>query len=130
TIAAYTLTDGSGARRSGDAFSYIAWLNVFEGPGLFAAVALKRGRAIGPYLRQHWKRGAAGGAVATLGYGIAIWALSLGAMAHVAALRETSVIFATLIGTLLLGEAFGKRRVIAAALVAAGLLVMNLPFHR
>ena len=61
-----------------------------------------------------------------IGYGIAIWALSQGAMAHVAALRETSVLFATVIGTRLLGESFGARRMAAAAIVVAGLLLMNL----
>ena len=69
-----------------------------------------------------------GGIIATLGYGIAIWALSLGAMAHVAAIRETSVLFATLMGTFLLGERFGPRRVVAAALLVIGLLTMNLKF--
>ena len=50
--------------------------------------------------------------------------------ASIAALRETSVLFATLIGTLLLGERFGPRRIVAAALVVVGLLAMNLPLAR
>lgn len=48
-------------------------------------------------------------------------------MAHVAALRETSVLFAALIGTFLLGEPFGKRRIVAAGIIVAGLILMNLP---
>jgi uncharacterized membrane protein len=80
-----------------------------------------------PYLKAQWWRGSAGGVLAALGYGIAIWALSLGAMAHVAALRETSVLFAALIGTFLLGERFGVKRIVAAALIVAGLILMNLP---
>jgi drug/metabolite transporter (DMT)-like permease len=126
TISAYTITDGLGARHAGNALSYIAWLNVVEGPWVFLlAVALRRGGIV-LYLRRSWWRGFAGGIVATCAYGIAIWALSLGAMAHVAALRETSVIFAAAIGAILLREGFGYRRIVAAAIVAAGLVLMNL----
>jgi drug/metabolite transporter (DMT)-like permease len=130
TIAIYTITDGLGARHAETALSYIAWLNLMEGPWvMLTAVLLRRGKVI-PYLRQYWWRGAGGGVIATIGYGIAIWALSLGAMAHVAALRETSVIFAAIMGSLLLHEAFGPRRILAAALVAIGLIAMNLPIGR
>jgi drug/metabolite transporter (DMT)-like permease len=48
-------------------------------------------------------------------------------MANVAALRETSVLFAALIGTVLLGESFGARRIAAAVVIAAGLILMNRP---
>jgi drug/metabolite transporter (DMT)-like permease len=130
TIAGYTFSDGLGARHSGDAIGYIVWLNVFEGPWVLAVAFWKRGALLGPYFAAHWKRNVGGGIIATLGYGIAIWALSLGAMAHVAALRETSVIFAALMGTLLLRESFGLRRVVAAGLVVGGLLLMNLPIGR
>jgi drug/metabolite transporter (DMT)-like permease len=129
TIAGYTVTDGTGARVSGSALSYIVWLNICEGPWvLVAAIAIRRG-ALAPYLRHYWWRGAAGGTVATVGYGIAIWGLSVGAMAHVAALRETSVLFASLMGTFLLGESFGRLRVVAAGVIVAGLVLMNLPLR-
>ena len=65
--------------------------------------------------------------IANTGYGIAIYALALGPMAHVAALRETSVLFGALMGTLLLGEPFGVRRVVAAAVIVSGLILMNGP---
>jgi drug/metabolite transporter (DMT)-like permease len=126
TIAGYTVIDGSGARISGDPLAYIVWLNICEGPWvLVVALAQRRGRVVS-HLRLHWWRGVVGGIIATVGYGIAIWALSLGAMAHVAAIRETSVLFAALMGTFLLGESFGRRRIAAAALVVVGLLTMNL----
>ncbi len=129
-IAAYTIIDGLGARASGDAIAYIVWLNIVEGPWVMALAIWRRGTRIIPYMRIWWWRGALGGAIATLGYGIAIWALSLGAMAHVAALRETSVLFGSLMGVLLLKESFGPRRVAAAAVIVAGLLLMNLPLSR
>ena len=128
TIAAYSVVDGIGARLSGDPLGYIAWLNVLEGPWVFVFAALRRGRATLPYLRAYWWRGAAGGTIATIGYGIAIWALSMGAMAHVTALRETSSLFGALIGAFVLKETFGARRVAAAAVMVAGLLLMNLRF--
>ena len=57
---------------------------------------------------------------------MAIWALSLGAMAHVSALRETSVIIAALIGTIVLGESFGRGRIISAVVVVIGVVTINL----
>jgi drug/metabolite transporter (DMT)-like permease len=128
TIAAYTVIDAMGARASGNALGYIAWLNVLEAPWVFAYACRRRGGAIVPYIRTQWRRGAIGGAIAATGYGIAIWATSVAPVAHISALRETSVLFAALIGTSLLGEAFGPRRVAAAALMVAGLLLMNLRF--
>jgi drug/metabolite transporter (DMT)-like permease len=129
-IAGYTMIDGLGARASGDAFSYIVWLNILEGPWVILVAIWKRGAVLIPYVRQHWWRGTAGGIVATIAYAIAIWAMSIGAMAHVAALRETSVLFAAVMGAVLLHEGFGLRRIAAAALVVAGLLLMNLPIFR
>jgi drug/metabolite transporter (DMT)-like permease len=126
TIAAYTVADGLGVRASGHSLSYIAWLNVLEGPWVFLFAVWMRGPAIMDHLRKYWWRGAGGGVVATVGYGLAIWALGMGAMAHVAALRETSVLWGALIGTIVLGESFGYRRVLAAVMVVAGLLMMHL----
>lgn len=129
-IAGYTLVDGLGVRASQDALSYIVWLNLLEGPAVLIAAIWLRGRTAIPHLRQHWWRGVLGGVIAATGYGIAIWAMSVGAMAHVAALRETSVLFAAIMGAVLLHEGFGKSRILAAALVVAGLLLMNLPLLR
>lgn len=128
TIAGYTVVDGIGARSAQDPLSYIVWLNIVEGPWVILVALHRRGWGVVRHLRQHWWRGAVGGALATFGYGIAIWALSLGSMAHVAALRETSVLFATLMGTFILRESLGKRRIVAAFFVVIGLLTMNLRF--
>ena len=69
-----------------------------------------------------------GGGLATAGaYGLVIYAMNSNPMAMVSALRETSVLMAALIGTLVLQEGFGKTRVSAALLVAGGILIMNLP---
>lgn len=131
TIAGYIIADGMGVRAAGPSFehrlSYIAWLCVVEGPWLLVLAIALRPRAVWPHLRANWWRGVVGGVIANVGYGIAIYALVLGPMAHVAALRETSVLFGALMGTLLLGEPFGARRVAAAAVIVIGLLLMNGP---
>ena len=128
TIASYTIIDGLGVRASaGDPLAYIGWLNVVEGPGVVVIMFMRRPvPVLAAYLRTQWWRGTAGGAIAATGYGISIWAMGHGGVAHVAALRETSVLFATVIGTRLLGEPFGLRRLLAAGLIVAGLVLMNL----
>jgi drug/metabolite transporter (DMT)-like permease len=126
TIAGYTVVDGLGARAAGDALSYIAWLSITEGPWILLIGFWRRGPNVAwQHVRQYGWRSFIGGVVAAMGYGIAIWALSLGHMAHVAALRETSVLFAALMGVFLLKERFGSRRVVAAVLIVCGLVLMN-----
>ena len=126
SIAAYTLIDARGVRSSGDTIAYIGWLNILEGPWVaLYALATRGSRAFAAAARVDWKRGTAGGLIAATGYGIAIWAFSHSGAAHVAALREISVIFAAIIGAVLLGEGFGWRRILAAVLVAGGLILMN-----
>jgi drug/metabolite transporter (DMT)-like permease len=134
TIAGYLFSDGLGVRAAGPTFehrmAYIAWLNVCEGPWLICFALFLRPLNVAAYLRKGprgWWRGATGGAIATLGYGIAIWALAVGPIAHVAAVRESSVLFASVMGALLLSEPFGLRRIAAAGVIVAGLLLMNGP---
>jgi len=131
TIAAYIIADGLGVRSAGPTFehrlSYIAWLCVVEGPWLLVLAIVIRPKTIWTHLRRTWWRGVIGGTIANVGYGIAIYALVLGPMAHVAVLRETSVLFGALMGTLLLGESFGVRRVAAAFVIVSGLVLMNGP---
>lgn len=127
TIAGYTVSDGMGARLSGDALGYIAWLFAAQIPVIPVYAWITRRAAVRAYLASGaWKRGAGGGMVALGSYGIAIWAMSVAPMAMVAALRETSVLFAALIGTFLLGESMGRWRIAAAIVVVAGQVLMNL----
>jgi drug/metabolite transporter (DMT)-like permease len=125
-ITAYTLVDGIGVRLSGSPIGYIAWLFAIEGlPFVLGALLLHRApRLSAP--PGNWVKAIGGGIIATLGYGIAIWAMNLGAFAGIVSLRETSVIFGAAIGALFLGERFGPRRYLAAALVAGGNLLLHL----
>lgn len=124
-IAAYTLVDGLGVRRSGSPLGYIVWLLVVDCVPLTLYVLATRRDRITPYLRAYWGRCLVGGVMCAAAYGLVVWALALGAMAYVSALRETSVIFAALIGSVILRESFGPRRVVAATLVAVGLVAMH-----
>jgi drug/metabolite transporter (DMT)-like permease len=125
-IAAYTLVDGAGARASGNALAYVVWLISVEGiPFLVWVLARRRATALA-YLRRGWRAGLGGGACSLLAYGIVLWAMTRAPIAAVAALRETSVLFAALIGSLWLKEGFGWRRVAGAASVVAGIAALKL----
>ena len=123
-IAAYTVTDGLGVRLSGNPASYIGWLFVLSALPIVAFAIHRRRRAVFDFLKLYGKRAIAGGVLAFCAYALAIWALSLGVMVHVSALRETSVVIAALIGTLLLGEPYGLRRVLSASTVAGGVILL------
>ena len=74
---------------------------------------------------QNWKVGAIGGALSMAAYGIAIYAMSQAFMAQVAALRETSVIFAAIFSAVILKEHFHPRRYLAIAMVALGAVLLH-----
>ena len=124
-IATYTVLDGMGARISGSAVGYVAVLNICTGVLLCAAAVRTRGLAvIETALRRHWLRSLVGGTMMLATYSIVVYALTIAPMALVAALRESSVIFAALIGTVLLHEPFGLKRVGASIAVAAGIAIL------
>jgi drug/metabolite transporter (DMT)-like permease len=126
-IAAYTVADGLGVRRAGTVAGYVAWLFLLHGlPIPLSALAARR-HALAPRLRGQLGPGVAAGLLAVAAYGLVLWAQRRGALAVVAALRETSVLAAALIGTLVFGERFGRRRVLAAAVLAAGIVALNVP---
>lgn len=125
-IAAYTVVDGIGVRLSGSPAGFIGWLFILSPlPIAVIAVVRRRYRVIG-FLRSRWKPAVLAGCLNLGSYGLAIWALSLGAMAHVSALRETSVIIAALIGTFVLGESFGRKRIFSTIVVVIGVVIINL----
>ncbi len=125
-IAVYTVVDALGVRASGNAFQYVATLFLLDGWPFALIVFARRRWAVGPYLRQRWPI-ALGGAVASLGsYGIALWAMTQAPVATVAALRETSVLFAVLLGAWFLKEAFTPRRVVGTLVIVAGVMALRL----
>jgi drug/metabolite transporter (DMT)-like permease len=122
-ITSYTVVDGLGARVSGGAIGFVAWMSVLDFfPMLIVALILRRGRVLA-FLRAEGPRASAAGVLAILGYGTVVFAMSKGAMGPVSALRETSVVIAAFIGTRLMGEPFGRARVAASAVLVLGLLL-------
>jgi drug/metabolite transporter (DMT)-like permease len=125
-IASYTLVDGVGVRRSGDVLAYIAWIFLLQGPVLPLVALARYGRALPGRLRPIWIRGLAGGVLSMLAYGLVVWAQSRGALAPIAALREVSIVIATVIATVVFKERFGRVRLVASSAVVVGILLLNL----
>jgi len=125
-IAVYTLVDGAGARAAGNPWAYVIWLMCLEGVPFLAWILWVHGRPAADYILRRWRRGVLGGAASIGAYAIVLWAMTLAPIAIVAALREVSVVFAALMGTLFLKESFGWRRLAGAIGVAAGVAALRL----
>jgi drug/metabolite transporter (DMT)-like permease len=124
-IAAYTVVDGLGVRVAGNAASYGLWLFfLIAWPYLGVLLWIRRTKLRRPARALVW-RGLFGGAASVAAYLIALWAMTQAPIAAVAALRETSVIFAALIGAWLLKEPFGGQRIAGACLVALGIALLK-----
>lgn len=125
-IASYTLMDGLGVRRSGAPAAYTAWLFVLTGIGVpLACRRHLRGR-LGAYLAARPLLALGGGAATASSYGIALWAMLLSPVAVVAALRETSIVFAAAIAAWVLRERVGPARIAGAVLIAGGAALLRL----
>ncbi|MFJ6328476.1 MULTISPECIES: EamA family transporter [unclassified Rhizobium] len=126
-IATYTYVDGIGARISGNSISYTLWMSLLPPVLLFAWAVSQRGaNAVAAHIRYNWWRGLVGGGGSIASYGIALWAMTKAPVAMVAALRETSILFALVISVLFLKERSSIWRYIAGAIIAAGVLVLRL----
>jgi drug/metabolite transporter (DMT)-like permease len=125
-ISLYTLSDGVGARRAGDPSAYIAALFVLDGIACFAVVLALRGRAALAPMASALGPGLAGGLMSLGAYWIAVWAMTVAPIALVAAVRETSVLFAVVIATVVLREPLLPHRVASAALIVTGLVLVRL----
>jgi drug/metabolite transporter (DMT)-like permease len=129
-IAVYSVIDGQGGRISGPsapfAFAYNAWADALTALAYAPIALLLRGRSVSLAFVRDWRRGLAGGLAAFVGYAIVVWAMTQAPIAAVAALRETSVVFAALIGVVLLGEPFQTQRAVAALVILAGVVTLRL----
>lgn len=124
TIAAYTVIDASGVRAAPSALSYAVWLFIVLGFGIGAMFALRRGPRFLAAARDQWRPGVIAGALSLVSYGLALWAYRIGDVPRLAALRETAILFAVAIAFLVLREPIGKARVLGAALITAGTVIM------
>jgi len=124
--ASYTLADGVGARIAQTASGYTLWMFAIDATGMTGFALATHGREALRRLRPAWRSGVMAGGLSLGSYWIAIWAFTLAPLAMVAALRETSVLFAMLIGVLILGERAGIWRWIAGLLIVSGVVLMRL----
>ena len=125
-IASYTVVDGLGVMHA-PLFAYTGWMFLLQGPPIAVLAAIRRGRELPAAVRSSAVPGLVGGVVSIAAYTIVLWAQTSGALAPIAALRETSIIFGALIGAVFLGERLGAKRAIAAAVVLAGVVLISLP---
>lgn len=125
--AGYSLVDGLGARVAGDAVLYVAWLFVLDALFFTPVCLALRGTGV---MRSNLRDWSIGGLAAIASYGayaIAVWAMTQAPIALVAALRETSILFAVLIGWLVFGDRMDRGKALAAGLIVAGVALMRLP---
>jgi drug/metabolite transporter (DMT)-like permease len=129
-IATYSVIDGQGARVSGPgalfAFAYNSWADGLTALAYAPIVIFMRGHAAPIAFLRDWRRGLVGGLAAFVGYAVVVWAMTQAPIAAIAALRETSVVFAALIGVVVLGEPFRVQRALAAFIILAGVVTLRL----
>jgi drug/metabolite transporter (DMT)-like permease len=125
-IATYTLIDAKGARASGSPVAYALWFFVANAIVIYTWAGARRGLEVPRYLARNMPRLFAGAILTTGSYGVALWAMTRAPVALVAVLRETSVIFAALLGALFLGEKFTRLRLVATGAVMLGLMALKL----
>ncbi len=128
-IALYSVIDGQGARLSGSgmayAFAYNAWADALTAAFYAPLLFVWRGRSVARELLREPGRAATGGLAAFVGYALVVWAMTRAGIGEVAALRESSVLFAAIIGVVALGEPFRHARAAATLLILAGVAAIK-----
>ncbi|ELZ5939546.1 EamA family transporter [Providencia vermicola] len=124
--ACYTLSDGQGSRASEDPIIYTLWLFLLNGIVLIIPGIIKYKTTLFQGIRQYWRSGLMGGLMQLISYGIAIWAMSQASIVLVAAIRETSVLFAMFLSIVFLKEKFNMMRIIACLVILSGVLLAKL----
>jgi drug/metabolite transporter (DMT)-like permease len=124
-IALYNVADARGVRLAPSPFTFIIWLFILDSLLITMAALIVRRDALKQAVAMKWRYGVAAGTLSIVSFGAAVYAFTLIETAKVSALRETSVVFAAAMGSLFLGEGFGRRRILAAVILAAGLVLMQ-----
>lgn len=124
--AGYTLVDGLGARVAGDPLAFVGWLMIGSALAYTPAIVALRGVGVMRAEPRVWGFGLVASAASFGAYAIAVWAMTVAPLALVAALRETSILFAILIGWLLFGERMDRGKALAAGLIVAGVVLTRL----
>jgi drug/metabolite transporter (DMT)-like permease len=126
TIASYTVIDGLGVRHAHNPPGYLVLLFAFQAPAIVAISIYRLRPRLHRRLLRDLPAGLSAGVISVLAYGIVVWAQTHGPLALVSALRETSVISAALIATLLFKEPFARRRLLPSVAVVLGIILIAL----
>jgi drug/metabolite transporter (DMT)-like permease len=126
TICGYSLSDGLGGRIGPSPHAYSVTLSALDGAMLLIFAMWRRGPRIATSLVPYWRIGLIGGGLAFVSYRIAIWAMSVAPIGMVAALRESSVLFAALISVVILKEPLRRERIAAALMIVSGIALIRL----
>ncbi|MCJ8322295.1 MAG: EamA family transporter [Rhizobiales bacterium] len=125
-IASYTYVDSIGTRISGNALQYMAYFTFADGVPIFMYMLIKRKGSVIPAIKLNYKNGLITAGLSFLSYFLFLWATTHAPIALIASVRETSVIFAVLIGIIFLKEKLGIWKILAAITVLAGLVIMRI----
>jgi len=121
--AAYSLVDGVGARLAGDAVAFVSWALFVTALFFTPVVVISRGPAVLLASRRAWAIGAVAAAASFAAYAIVVWAFTQAPIALVTALRETSILFAVMIGWWFFGERMDRGKMVAAGLIVGGVVL-------
>jgi len=125
-IAAYTIVDALAVRSAENPFSFILWAGIAGAPAIFLVGIKRRGMAIVGASLKVWRQGLVAAIPAHGGYALALIAYTIGNLGEIAALRETSIIFALIIGFFWLKEPFARGKLFSAMLIASGALLIKM----
>ncbi|OWJ98126.1 EamA family transporter [Pseudomonas sp. A46] len=125
-VALYTLIDAQGVRRADGVLQFVVYLTLMQSMTTPVIAWMRRGPLVLRFARENWRIGLFGGFNYCVAYGLVLYAMTLDAVAKVAALRESSVIIAAIIASLVFKEPFGLRRILAACVVTAGILLIKM----
>ena len=120
------MVDGLGARVAGSATQYTAWLFIFDALVFCTATLAKSGLYQFSASKKGWAIGSFAGALSLVTYWIAVWAMTVSPIALVTALRETSVLFAVLIGVFWMKERAEPGKLIAAIVIVSGIILIRI----
>jgi drug/metabolite transporter (DMT)-like permease len=124
-IATYTIIDGIGVRESGHALSYAAWRILLEGLLVLAVSRVIVGAGFWRAARTSARLGLSGGLLAVAAFATVLWAQSQAPLALVSAVRESSLLFASVISVLVFGERFTMTRLVATVTAVAGIVLVQ-----
>ena len=125
-VAGYSLFSGLGVRSAGTVLGFQACLEIVTGGGMVGYGLATRRASLMRFMRKHGATGLFAGCLSVAGFLAFLAAAQHLPLGPIVALRETSVIFGALIGTLVLREAFALRRIAASAFVLTGVSVLAL----